>query len=277
MSDLIQWILVFIKNNSKPLETAAIIIGAAWILEYLRPAVPDAGFNSRWHNLRMFLYLLIGLAIAAPLVNYCGKLLPGISLIERIVPNWKKDGLVGGILATIIYAFIGDFFQYWTHRLEHSIPLLWSFHRIHHSDANMNASTSLRQSLGGVLIGFFLAYIPTSIICGVNMVPYLGSLILFSGWGYFNHANFRLPLGPFTYIISGPQWHRLHHGKDIQHHNSNYSAFFPVFDLIFGTLQIPKKDQWVETGIHGDESPRTPFAQAYLAWLNRKGFFGKYL
>lgn len=239
-----------------------------WVLERWKPAVTDPGFEGRWHNVKVFIFLLIGSAFVAPLLNRCAQLLPSISVLERTVPDWQSKGIVGGILATLIYAFIWDFFQYWTHRLEHKFSALWAFHRVHHSDAYMNASTSLRQSVGGALIGFFLAHIPTAIICGGNTVPYLGSLILFSGWGYFNHANVRFSLGPFTPIISGPQWHRLHHGRDARYHNSNYAAFFPVIDLVFGTLRLPKKEEWVETGLQDDVSPQRPLKQSFVSWRN---------
>ncbi len=247
---------------------AVLMTGGVWLFEWCRPAVTDSDLSGRWHNVKVFILLLIGLAFAAPILNQCAQLLPSISLLERIAPDWQSKGIAGGILATLIYAFIWDFFQYWTHRLEHKYAALWAFHRVHHSDAHMNASTALRQSVGGALIGFFLTHIPTAIICGGNSIPYVGSLILFSGWGYFNHANVRLSLGPFTRIISGPQWHRLHHGKEAQYHNSNYAAFFPVLDLFFGTLRLPKKEEWVETGVLNDVSPLKPFKQAFFSWCN---------
>ncbi|MFS2070780.1 sterol desaturase family protein [Pseudomonas sp. CT11-2] len=268
MNDFLQYIIQVFQGNSKEVMVAVMMTGGVWLFEWCRPAVTDSGLSGRWHNVKVFILLLVGLALAAPLLNRCAQLLPSISLLERIVPDWQSKGILGGILATLVYAFIWDFFQYWTHRLEHKYVALWAFHRVHHSDTHMNASTSLRQSVGGALIGFFLAHIPTAIICGGNMVPYLGSLILFSGWGYFNHANVRFSLGPFTRIISGPQWHRLHHGKEAQYHNSNYAAFFPILDLVFGTLRLPKKAEWVETGLLNDVSPQKPFKQAFLSWRN---------
>ncbi|MDB5984216.1 MAG: sterol desaturase family protein [Pseudomonas sp.] len=201
-------------------------------------------------------------------MNWCAGLLPNLSLIERALPNWQREGIWGAILATAVYALVWDLFQYWTHRFEHKFNALWIFHRAHHSDAEMNSSTSLRQSVGGAMIGFLFTHIPTAIICGGNMVPYLGAMVLFSGWGYFNHANLRFSLEPITRILSGPQWHRLHHGKDSRYHNSNYAAFFPFLDLIFGTLQIPKKDEWVETGLQDDTLSRRPFVQAFFPWRN---------
>jgi sterol desaturase/sphingolipid hydroxylase (fatty acid hydroxylase superfamily) len=271
MDSILPVTLTLLAANAKQLAIGAALTSLVWFLEWLRPAGDDPGLKGRWHNLKVFAFLLLGLMLSTPLVNWCAQLIPAISLIERIVPNWQDKGLLGAIAATLIYALVWDFFQYWTHRLEHRFAVLWLFHRAHHSDTQINASTSLRQSLGGALLGFWFAHIPTAIICGGNLLPYLGALVLFSGWGYFNHANLRIPLGPLTPWLSGPQWHRMHHGRDSQHHNSNYAAFFPFFDRLFGTYQQPAKDEWVATGIEGDTSPRGAFTQAFLPWLQRPG------
>ena len=37
-----------------------------------------------------------------------------------------------------------DFFGYWTHRLEHKIPLLWRLHALHHSDTDLDVTTTLK-------------------------------------------------------------------------------------------------------------------------------------
>ncbi|MDB6146138.1 MAG: Sterol desaturase [Pseudomonas sp.] len=268
MSDFMQWAMAGIEHNAKALIKAALVTGVAWAIEVCRPAATDPGLVGRWHNFRVFIYLLAGLAISSPFMDWCARLVPEISLIERVLPNWQKEGLVGGIVGTAVYALVWDFFQYWTHRLEHRFAVLWVFHRVHHSDMDVNSSTALRQSVGSIVVNFLLTQIPTIIICGGNMIPYLGFTLLFSGWGCFTHANVRVPLGPFTHVLSGPQWHRLHHGKDSHYHGCNFAAFFPFLDLMFGTLKAPTKDEWVETGLQGDTLPPTPFIQAFFPWRN---------
>ncbi|MEX2304042.1 MAG: sterol desaturase family protein, partial [Bryobacterales bacterium] len=43
----------------------------------------------------------------------------------------------------LIFGFlIIDAFTYWWHRANHRLPLLWRFHRMHHSDPNMDVSTA---------------------------------------------------------------------------------------------------------------------------------------
>jgi sterol desaturase/sphingolipid hydroxylase (fatty acid hydroxylase superfamily) len=270
MSDFMQWAMALAEQNSKALAKAALIGGVAWVIEVCLPAATDPGLSGRWHNFRVFIYLLVGLAITAPFMGWCARLLPNLSLIERVFPNWQREGILGAILATALYALIWDFFQYWMHRSEHRFPALWVFHRVHHSDTEVNSSTALRQSVGSVLVSFALTHIPTTILCGGNMLPYLGATLLFSFWGCFTHCNIRISLGPFTQILSGPQWHRLHHGKDSRHHNSNYAAFFPFLDLMFGTMKIPKKDEWVETGLEDETLPQKPFTQAFFPWRNER-------
>ena len=268
MSDFMQWAMAGIEHNSKVLAKAALIGGVAWVIEVCRPAATDPGLSGRWHNFRVFIYLLVGLAITAPFMDWCARLLPTISLIERVRPDGKRDGIVGAVVGTAIYALVWDFFQYWAHRFEHKSSALWVFHRVHHSDTEVNSSTALRQSVGSVLVSFLFTHIPTTILCGGNMIPYLGFTLLFSGWGCFTHSNIRISLGPMRWVLSGPQWHRLHHAKDSLYHDCNFAAFFPFLDLIFGTLKAPEKDEWVETGIENDTLPRTPFTQAFFPWRN---------
>ena len=56
------------------------------------------------------------------------------------------------LVMTFAPLFIHDCWFYWSHRIEHRVPILWEFHKIHHSDELMNTSTwagdhSCRRSL----------------------------------------------------------------------------------------------------------------------------------
>jgi sterol desaturase/sphingolipid hydroxylase (fatty acid hydroxylase superfamily) len=52
--------------------------------------------------------------------------------------------------------FIHDFWFYWSHRIEHRVPILWEFHKLHHSDERMNTSTWARSLFAGRLARIFL-------------------------------------------------------------------------------------------------------------------------
>lgn len=266
MSEFTQWAITALQGYTKTMSIIVLTCAVLWVLERLKPAIADPGLNGRLHNIKVFMIVLLGLLILPFLANWITPNLPTISLIEALLPNWKREGWIGAITATLVYALVWDTFQYWVHRLQHTTPLLWNFHRVHHSDNAMNASTSFRQSFGSVMLGYFFVHIPTFIVCGGDLLPYIGSVVLFSGWGYLNHANLRVPFGRLSWLLSGPQLHRLHHGQTKDYHDCNYAAFFPFLDFIFGTLRLPQQNEWPETGILNDTSPKTPFLQALFSW-----------
>jgi len=255
---------------SEYLKTLGIVIFAcciSWIFEFLRPATKDLGLRARLHNILVFGILMFGLLILPYLGAWLMSFLPSVSLLETLLPLWKSHGWLGEITATLVYAFVWDFFQYWVHRVQHITPFLWVFHRVHHSDAAFNSSTSLRQSFGSVMLGYLFVHIPTFIVCGGGLLPYAGSIVLFSGWGYLNHANVKISFGLMAWLLSGPQLHRLHHGKTRDYYDCNYAAFFPVFDYIFGTLRLPRLNEWPETGIENDTTPKNPILQVFFPML----------
>ena len=51
-----------------------------------------------------------------------------------------------------------DLVNYLGHRLQHAVPLLWRFHRVHHSDPALDVTTTIRQHPGeGVIRYAFMA------------------------------------------------------------------------------------------------------------------------
>ncbi len=235
------------------------------VLERLRPAAPDPGLRGRLQNVSIFILALLGALMLSVLANLVGAYVPNTALIKRLLPGWKAKGAGYAVAATVLYALVWDFFQYWLHRAQHVIPALWKFHRVHHSDPAMNASTALRQSLGSVVLGQLAVHLPTMAVCGGDFLPVAGQYVLFSAWGYLNHANLRISFGAATGLVSGPQLHRLHHGRAPVFHDCNYAAFFPLLDFLFGTLKLPRRNEWPETGIE-DALPRNAFSQVFFPW-----------
>ena len=52
---------------------------------------------------------------------------------------WKFSAMI------LVPLFLHDFWFYWAHRIEHKVPFLWAFHKLHHSDELMNTSTWARD------------------------------------------------------------------------------------------------------------------------------------
>ena len=66
-------------------------------------------------------------------------------------------------------------------------------------------------------------------------------------WHTVVHSNVRLNFGPLSWLLNSPAYHRRHHSAEPEHFNSNYSALFPIFDVISGSYHRP--DSYPDTGL----------------------------
>lgn len=135
-------------------------------------------------------------------------------------------------LALVLY----DLMLYAWHRTIHGHDLLWRFHRLHHSDRCMNASTSFRvhgiEVLATVLLKmlFMMGTGVDSALMLLNEAIATASVVL-------HHANVRLPAErPLGLLFVVPSQHRVHHSALRSEHDRNYGAIFSVWDRWFGTL-----------------------------------------
>lgn len=243
------------------IKTYAGIVFVFAIVEYILPAERRQPFRNHFTNIgHVLLFFFIG-----PFV----MILPGALAVEvarRFGPgliSLDLDGLGVGIgnlgwpLRNILLPFlpllITDFFYYWHHRLQHRVPALWTTHRLHHGIQSLNALAAYRVHWLEEPLRIATMVIPMALLFQIDAVQ--GAWIAFglAQMGYLIHANIRIPYGPLTRVITGPQLHRLHHSFAPEHRDRNYSAVFPIWDILFGTYVAPKKAEWPATGLGEDE------------------------
>jgi sterol desaturase/sphingolipid hydroxylase (fatty acid hydroxylase superfamily) len=161
-------------------------------------------------------------------------------------------------LQAVLVVLIGDLVVYWAHRLSHRVPLLWRFHRVHHTPQRMDWLAAYREhpidglwtqlwlNLPGILIGF-----PIATIAGV--AAFRGA------WGMLIHSNVSLRLGPIRYLIGAPRLHHWHH--DLSHGGRcNFANLCPLMDVLFGTFNEPD----IEPAEYGISEP---VPRSYLGLL----------
>lgn len=160
----------------------------------------------------------------------------------------RDAGAIDLTMRFFLFVLVADFIKYWMHRAMHAVPLFWRFHRAHHSDRHLNASTNLREQWAGAIYG--------DAVFAFIAVPLFGALATpipltaaYLAYGFFAHSNLRLPLGRLTPVLVGPHYHRIHHSRLPEHANVNYSSFFPLFDILFGTYYAPASDEFPPTGL----------------------------
>lgn len=156
--------------------------------------------------------------------------------------------------------FMRDFFTYFTHRLMHSNPLLWKFHKVHHSAKVLFPATGFRMhifekfidafamGLGHAfsVIIFFNVFITEASVPEASMIKNLGFIIftvVYMPIMTLRHFHLRISFGPFlNKVLVSPAYHHLHHARDKKFHDKNFANVFPIFDIAFGTYLEPKKE-----------------------------------
>jgi sterol desaturase/sphingolipid hydroxylase (fatty acid hydroxylase superfamily) len=175
------------------------------------------------------------------------------------------NALGGGIVALpsagwwfpvslMAYLVIFDLQQYAIHRLAHRSAFFWSMHSLHHSARVVTVTSSARhfwfEEVFAVVLGLPIGLalkVPVEIL--IVAAP-LRSLIV-----ALAHTNVRAGYGFFSLLITGPQYHRIHHSNHPEHNGKNFAELFPLWDVIFGTVWRPKPDEFPETGLVGGDVP----------------------
>lgn len=234
------------------LQIICVVYCAGLALEWLYPAqtgqsLRDVGFNV----LYTALFVVLTNVLTPPLQ---GLTKPWIDQFGLAVPIAFPDSFAGQLLQALTFLFIYDFFYYWLHRAQHTWPLLWAQHKLHHSEFSLNVTTGNRHHWLEEPIRVFVVLLPIGLLFNQKPVTitWIWSVLLL--WGYFIHLNLRLELGPLTRVLGGPQLHRIHHSDQPEHFDRNYAAFFPIFDILFGTYCAPKRGEFPTTGLSTREN-----------------------
>jgi sterol desaturase/sphingolipid hydroxylase (fatty acid hydroxylase superfamily) len=148
-----------------------------------------------------------------------------------------------------------DLAAYGIHRLYHRVPFLWRFHRAHHSDLDIDATTSLRFHFGEVVMTGGMKGLAVWAL-GVTPIGFLLSETITLAAGLFSHGNLRLPGGlesGLRLAIVTPTMHWIHHSRRPTEHNTNLGAVFSGWDRAFGTYYMDVRRSEIEFGL--DEYP----------------------
>lgn len=229
---LINWISVEGENFQ-----FILFFGLLFVLIILELSIPFRKLNKnkrrRW-SANYFITLLNVVLLSALPVSFIS-----ISVIAKS-NNW---GLLNQFYLPFPLIFLSlvlrGFISFFTHFLMHKIHFLWRLHRVHHLDTEMDVSTTVR---------FHPAEFVFNVIFGVPLIIFFGfppwTLLLYElldvAITLLSHSNITLPekLERFLhYIIVTPDLHRVHHSSIQKETDSNFSAVFPVWDVLFGTFR----------------------------------------
>ena len=239
--ELLSW-----AGENRPL-IAAILLVVLWTIESLAPMY--SGRRRRVSHVATNLTLaginaLIASSLAFVLLGVTewaqGRSFGLLNLIA--LPTWLH--WIGAIVLI-------DCWQYWWHRFNHRVPFLWRFHAVHHSDAELDASSGVRFHTGEMLL---------SLLARVMVLPLIGAslpqLLLYEAISLpvilFHHSNLRIS-GPadraLRWLIVTPWMHYVHHSRWQPETDSNYTSFLSVWDRLFGSFRLRENPEEIQLGL----------------------------
>ena len=227
---------------------AIAVLAFLWCLETWLPLYRERHGNRLKHAGRNIVIALFNTTVILMLYG-----------IMAVVAPWnynQKLGLLNLLdfpptIETGIALLLFDGWMYLWHRANHKIPFLWRFHRMHHSDREMDVTSATRFHTGELIF---------SSILRLGVIPLLGlelwQLVLYEVMLLpviqFHHSNVNLPERwdrLLRAIIVSPNMHRVHHSR-IQHEtDSNYSSVFSFWDRLACTFRRREDVGAIEFGL----------------------------
>lgn len=196
-----------------------------------------------------------------------------------------EDGLVAAsvwtiLLYTVVYTLFLDFAIFITHYAQHKIPILWEFHKVHHSAEVLTPLTLYRMHpvdlfLSGIVAAFLAGFAfagfyyltgetPAAYeVMGLNII-----IFLFYLFGYnLRHSHIWLNYpGWLSHILISPAQHQIHHSTDVKHFDKNLGLIFAFWDKLFGTLYVPEKYEKISYGIN--KKKPNPFNSVWEMYIH---------
>lgn len=167
-------------------------------------------------------------------------------------------------LAVVIFL---DLMIYYWHRLNHSSAFFWCFHKLHHSDRDMDVSTALRFHFLELLFSaVFRAILLFLLGIKLSEIIIFDFVVMF--FVLFQHSNLKLGDRQNSFlntIFVTPIHHHYHHSNDSQELHSHYGSIFSFWDTIHQTNAKKNKIEDVSIGLK--EFKNTPsFIDGLRSW-----------
>jgi sterol desaturase/sphingolipid hydroxylase (fatty acid hydroxylase superfamily) len=172
-------------------------------------------------------------------------------------------GLSGRAAITLFAIAAVDFAGFLAHWVQHKVPLLWDFHKVHHSARVMHPLSNYREhwvdNLLYAIVHGATSGAATSLAAGllgqsVTPVEVFGVnafVFVFNAAGYnLRHSHVWLAWpGWLGWVIGSPAYHQIHHSVDPRHLDKNFAFMFPIWDRLFGCAHLPRERESLRFGL----------------------------
>jgi sterol desaturase/sphingolipid hydroxylase (fatty acid hydroxylase superfamily) len=221
-----------------------IFFTAESVFPYRRPTLPR---RKRWFDnltLTSINNVILYISFASPMAVLASRY------------SGDKTGLLESLMgrsaaAALVALLIMDLSLYLWHLANHKVAFLWRFHRVHHSDLNMDVSTATRFHVGELAMGTAIKAL-WIVMLGLSLgkIAFFEAMVLLST--QFHHSSLRVPARlekVYWLVFVPPSMHRIHHSVIIRERDSNYGVIFSIWDRILGTLITDVDQDGIRIGI----------------------------
>jgi sterol desaturase/sphingolipid hydroxylase (fatty acid hydroxylase superfamily) len=227
---------LFFGSHSTTLQVLvyAALILTLWMTEVII-LTPTA--REKWrHTSNNVLFIITGLPI---------QLL--MSILVLMVSSWAVTyhfGLLNLLphadsifVKFIVGFFLLDFCEYLYHVIMHKVKALWKFHIVHHTDQQLDVSTTVREHPGETFIRMCFLTIWVFAL-GASFELLLIRQTLQTIANITSHTCFRFPNKVEKWVgmvFVTPNIHQVHHHYQLPYTDCNYGDILSIWDRLFGT------------------------------------------
>ena len=217
--------------------------------------------------------LLTKLAVATLLFEAMHIWFDGRVTAGQNMPDWAIAAIF-----TVTLFLLDDAAKYLVHRALHRIPILWCFHKVHHSAETLTPLTVYRtHPIEGIIFALRATLVQGTSIAAfffflgdrAELVTVLGvNAILFAfnaAGSNLRHSHVWISYGRrLEHLLMSPAQHQIHHSVDPSHYDKNYGAVLSLWDWIGGSLVLAGTYESLQFGLQQATKVKHDLRTAYL-------------
>lgn len=224
---------------------------------------PSAKLDYQLYVMNRIIRALLWAPIVLTMVPIAMALSSALEQFFGTIEPISQQAWVGMAIFTSLLFIFDDLSRFLLHLAMHKIPLLWEFHKVHHSAIVLTPMTIYRShplesflyasrmaiaqgcavGIGYYLLGTNLSWFD---ILGANVF-----IFLFNFFGSnlrHSHVKWRWPSSVEKWLIS-PVQHQIHHSTNPKHFDKNFGTCLAIWDRLFGSLVYSKGVHRLRFGI----------------------------
>jgi len=168
------------------------------------------------------------------------------------------------VVLTVLFL---DLWRYWEHRFFHRSAWLWRLHLVHHSDTQIDVTTTERHHPFESIVSTAVMMV-LILACGFPAIGIGVYLIVATVVSLWSHSNLRLPHSIDHFlrsIIVTPGVHAVHHSDLETETDSNYGTVLTLWDRLFRTYVDPDNAKTPHFGLeYFHRAPDTSLGRVLL-------------